>query len=164
MKNITEYITEKLVLNKNTFKNNYDKDMSRFIQKHNISPKDAAYFNKYYKEDPKKFFGDYTAAGFDEFCASTLELLMMIAGCLIEDNMPAADFGELGYKHYRGKCNPYNFSWFDEEDSNGDTVLECIQKWIDNNYSEFLELYNTCKKYKITQDDAWDFYNHDEDE
>lgn len=163
MKNITEYITEKLVLNKDTFKNNYDKTMSRFIKKHKISQQDAEYFNKYYTEDPKKFFDPY-AAGFDEFYASTLELLMMIAGCLIEDNLPVSEYDSLGYKGYKGKCNPYNFSWFDEENSNGNTILECIQKWIDDNYSEFLEMYNTCKKYEITQDDAWDFYNHDEDE
>ncbi len=151
MKNITEYIKESIV-NEAI----YDENMSNFIKRHNISQQDAEYFNKYYIEDPKKFFGKY-AAGFDEFYASTLELLMYLAACLIDDDLPAKDYNTLGESGYRGIFNPYKISWFDEEDSNGNTVLECIQKWIDDNYSEFNKMYKMCKKYKISNNDVWDF-------
>lgn len=148
MKQLSNYITEKLILNKNTFKQDPDmiNDQKRekfedlFSEKFNIPKMIAgAWYKYYYSVKPEKFFG-VDGSG---WCCTPLELLYMLAAMLIDDGLPYTYYNKIMLSSYPGDNNPFDYTWFEEE--RDPDVLAEVVKWISRYIDRFELIYNTIK-------------------
>ena len=168
MKKINTYIQEKLVINKD-IKSSKDIKFSTFC--HELYLHDSPlnhddleelydlYLNDCDKIIEKNFDGELVSTNF--------ELMFMSAAMLNADDQDWTSLPDLGYKDYPGDNNPYDYSWFEEEDSNGKTVLEVMQDLYHNDKKDptFLKMFQTiylaiddyCTDYEATIDGIWEF-------
>ena len=54
--------------------------------------------------------------------------MFMLAAMIVDDGFITTVISKIGTKLYNGDNNPYDFTWFEVEDSNGNTVLEIMGK------------------------------------
>lgn len=76
----------------------------------------------------------------------------MIAVMLIDDYYPIHRYIDLGMMDYKGRNNPYDYSWFEENTDDGD-FLDTVKKWIKNNQKEFSEIFKITEKSKLKKSD-----------
>lgn len=145
MKALNKYVNEKLVLNKDTFKDKFIKE-KEFSKEFNI-PFDISkeLFRKYYVNS-EEFFG-VKGSG---WCCTPLELLYMIAAMLIDDNLIYRYYKEIDLTTYPGKNDPFDYSWFEED--NDPNVMKEVRIWIYKNELEFSMLYDIILKYDSPTD------------
>lgn len=166
MKNLKDTILEKLIINKHSKVK--DDTLEKFCKVLYLDNKPAnkrkiEILYKYYQNDCNKIIEN----NFDGSLISTnFELLFMLAVMLLDDNYNISYIRDIGWKSYKGKNNPYDFSWFEEEDGGDNTVLEVIQQlWVDNKdfYDIFSDIYmwtkDTCFDYKSAIDGIWSLQN-----
>ena len=75
----------------------------------------------------------------------------MLAFMLVDDNQDFKCWDILGtkaYKRFGGKNNPYDYSWFEEEDEDEKDYLQYVFDWISENEDEFKKIYDIVKKHK----------------
>lgn len=149
MKQLSNYIAEKLILNKDTFKQDpemindqmVEKFEDLFSEKFNIPKVIAgAWYKYYYSIKPEKFFG-VDGSG---WCCTPLELLYMLAAMLIDDELSYTYYNKIMLSSYPGDNNPYDYSWFEEE--HDPYVLAEVVKWISKHEDRFGLIYYTIKK------------------
>ena len=118
--------------------------VNRFADLFEISAKDAQWiYNNYVNNDKlRKEICDNDEINY----ISPFESLFPLASMLIQDGLDTSYYNVLGFKKYKdygGKCNPYeSSSIYAEEDNDGVTFLEHIQKWIKRHLDEFEKIYN----------------------
>lgn len=143
MKTINNYIIEKFKINSVTA----NQKVRKLAELFGLEFEEAKYLNKYI--DPEEPLFDFK----NPICLP-LEALLMLAFILIDDNMPFDYYKILGTKLYKqkgGKGNPYDWSWFEEEEDDakdGKDYLDHVVKWINEHENEFKKIYNIVKKYK----------------
>lgn len=133
---LSKYIIEKFKINSKTAKKG-----NVLVKLFNLDNDEADYLYQYW--DPKEPLFKFN----DPLC-SPLESLLMLAFMLVDDNQDFNFYNELGYKDYKGKHNPYDYSWFEEEDEKGLDYLFVLEDWIKNNEDEFKKIYDIVKKHK----------------
>ena len=110
--------------------------VSTFLE---IDKDTAAYLYRIYRSDTDLFFGtDNNISWMIDPCIA----LLMIAAMLNDDGFSKDMYIDIGTRKYRGKRNPYNYSWFEEEDDSGQTALEIIKRWIRNNQIHWNNIFN----------------------
>ena len=163
MKQIGEFIVEKLKITSNTKINDKSIDISKHLE---IEEKYAQEIvNKYLK---KKYFDDLDEIYEKDLPATQFELVFMCVCMLVGDKQPIQQFTSLGYKAYKkhGNYNPYDYSWFEEEFSDQDndypTMLDYMQdKFMNNKATQenIKDAYEFCKKANINDPDKiFDIY------
>lgn len=163
MKTLNEIISEKLILNKNTKEKNsiFNKFCKTLYLDQNDKSKydDIEKLYDLYKNDCNKIIEE----NFDgELISTNFELMFMVAAMLIEDQNIPTRILIMGTNIYKGKNNPYDYSWFEEEDSNGDTVLDVMGKLYSNN-EKFKDMFSfiyiviqkCCTNYKNSIEGIW---------
>lgn len=101
-------------------------------------------------EQFKKYSDKYS---WNDDIMSALYYLVVCAAMLVDDNLPVEKYSRLGYKNYPGnrqKNNPYNYSWFEIDDTNDDniSILDCVQEYIKFYTDEFDVIYKIVKRNK----------------
>ena len=160
MLHLTGYISEKLHL---------DKDDTKYSEHYEMYERFLDYFKGVPEKELKDIFNRYVInSPFDDEAkdvqiCTTFELLFMLAAMLIDDGQYYNKFGVIGYKTYTGSNNPYNLTWFEETfkfKGHEYDILTYIQdEWIVNNMDEWINIYNLCKRYKITIKKIEHFYD-----
>ncbi len=139
MKNINKFIIEKLKLSKN---NDINKEIISSLCEYFNSDYNETKFISKYLIDSERFFNKHV-----EYIASPFELLFFLALMLIDDNEPIEQVRMIGYTSYKGKWNPYDYSWYEEETKDGMDILDICRIWINDNFNEFKKIYDFCKKH-----------------
>ena len=143
MKELNNYILEKLHLSKTT-KTVYSKFCEGLYLDKNESSR--ILYDKYFKTDCDNIIGNKLKD--DQRLASDFEMIFMICVMLLDDNMGSNKIDFLGYNNYKtkfkGKNNPYDYSWFEEENDNGEDALMIIQ-----------QLYQDEKGFEIVYEDMY---------
>ena len=154
MNNINKYIQEKLIINKNV--NVYNKILSNLCDFFGSTKDETKFLEKYFNidEDECEELLNYKVE--PELICSPGELFVMLAYMLIDDNLGCQYYSILGISKYKtkfkGKNNPYDYSWFEEQgwtNEDEDILMSC-QDWIQNNYTEFNQIYKFVKKHYST--------------
>lgn len=165
MKQIGEFIVEKLKINSKTKVNDKSKDIAYYL---GIEKKYAQQIVDNYLN--KKYFDDLDNIYEKDLPATQFELVFMCMSMLVGDNQPIESFTSLGYKAYKtkigGNYNPYDYSWFEEEFSDQDndypTMLDYMQDKFFNNKAtkeNIIDAYEFCKKANINDPDKiFDIY------
>ena len=163
MKKLNLYIIEKLKVNSEQAKVHY----LNFCQALDIKDCSEAeklyeYYKKYYFEDSLIKLSD------SQRCSSDFELILMLCVMLIDDGYTDPDYiEEIGYKSYKGNNNPYDYSWFEDENEDGNDVLTIIQQYYNGSldfkklFKDFFELVKKLKT--ITVDNVWDLTDNMQD-
>lgn len=159
MRQLTQFIHEKLHVSQ--FKSKAKKCSEHF----GISQEAGEYMAKNFLEF------SFNNPDIDKFSiCSDFEGAFMLAAMLADDGNNPDDIRKLGYKSYRaiGKHNPYDFSWYEEEDEDtGTDYLGLIQEMygVDDDSTGdpkfrkiFKDMFDFCKKNKINPDDVWGCY------
>jgi hypothetical protein len=160
MRSIFEYLSTKNIKSQNEIK------FERFCKglHLNANNKNAQKLFDYFKNDCDHVIGDNLE---DEQRLSTdFELIYMVAAMLNSDSQESNYIYNIGFKDYKGKQNPYDFSWFEEENANGKTVLEIMQDLYSSN-KKFRDIFDdvyvcinkSCENYENTIDDIWNLQN-----
>lgn len=128
MKQITNYISEKLKINKNI-----KSLFIQFCEQCALNEKDPVTKELYdlYRANCNDVIGDKITD--DQRVSSDSDLIFMTAALLLDDNKPAGQITRIGFKNYTGNNNPYDFSWFEEENEENQTVLQVMQKLYQTN-------------------------------
>lgn len=126
MKNINTYIVEKYKISKNS-----TTKYTLFCDELCLnSKKDSAReLFEYYENDCENVIGDHITE--DQRYATDFELIFMLAVMLLDDGYNWKMLQNIGYKGYPGKNNPYDYSWFEEENEDGDDVLTILKDLYD---------------------------------
>jgi len=156
MKHIQNFIIEKFKINsKNieiTKQNQKKNEITKWSKKLKIPYNECEDLcNKYWFVNARKFFN------IDESYCSPLEALLMIAVMLIDDYYPMHRYIDLGMMNYKGRNNPYDYSWFEVDTKDGD-FLDTVKKWIKNNQKEFYPIFKIAEGTKLKPDDIFDIY------
>ena len=161
MNNIKQYIQEKLILNK-TVKSKYDKFCKILYLDNKKSESKKLY--ELYQNDCEHIIGNNLTD--DQRLSSDFDLLYMICVMLLSDELHIKEISSLGFKDYSGANNPYDFSWFEEENKDGNTTLEVIQQLYYNNYeikNMINNLYHliekSCTDYTNSIDGIWTLWD-----
>ena len=158
MKHLIDSIQEKLVINKHSKAKQNDFDIFcktlKLKDKNPDSEKLKKLFELYLNDCDKIIEKNFDG----ELASTNFELMFMSAAMLNADDQDWTSLPDLGYKDYPGYHNPYDYSWFEEEDSNGKTVLEVMQDLYHNDKKDptFLKMFQTiyftiddyCKNYE----------------
>lgn len=168
MKSLLNSIQEKLVITKDT-KEKSSNDNANFLTFcHELclydSPmnhKDLEELYDLYKNDCENVIGKEFNG---KLLSTNFELIFMCAAMLNADDLYHSALLKLGKPSYTGQYDPYDFSWFEEENSNGETVLEVIQYLYGE--TNFLTLFNkvyniiekTCTSYRHAIDGIWELH------
>ncbi len=166
MKDLKDIIIERLHINKNTGED-IEPHLSlekfcRLLYLNNTKNTEELY--DFYINDCDNII----IKNFDGGLLSTnFELMFMLAAMIIDDGFIPTVISKIGTKSYQGDNNPYDFSWFEVEDSNENTVLEIMGKLYesDKEFSKIFRLiYNIidieCISTKKAIDGIWDLQNH----
>ena len=168
MKQLNSYINEKLIIKKDSKLKNSIISFSTFCHElylHDspLNHDDLEELYDLYKNDCENVIGKE----FDGNLISTnFELIFMCAAMLLDDDLHDCNLEKLGTSEYNGSNNPYDFSWFEEEDKDGVTVLDTIHnlyetpRYISNFIDMFMTIYGiikkTCTSYKHAIDGIWE--------
>ena len=139
MINLSEYIIEKFKINSKTAKQG-----NALVKLFNLDNDEANYLYQYWDSKESLF-------NFKDPLCSPLESLLMLAFMLVDDNQDFKCWDILGTKAYKrlgGKNNPYDYSWFEEEDGDEKDYLQYVFDWISENEDEFKKIYDIVKKHK----------------
>lgn len=157
MNNLKEYIVEKLKLSKKSGK---EYEYEKFCKALEIeqSKYAAKLFDYYYNHKCDCLEGYFDK---EQLVSTCFDLMLMLSVLLIEDNMLPEQILKIGTTAYKGKNNPYDMSWFTDENSKGQTVLEILkQLYIGNNdhwfreyFGDFYSIVKNCGN--ISDDNAW---------
>lgn len=155
MKNLTEFLNEKLHVGNYKEENKTLKSLCEFF---GSKPEETKFLIEYWEKDNEDIFNKEA-----DYYSSALELLIMMAYMLIDDGNDIDKYSKLGLKSYKniGNNNPYDYSWFEGEDNNGNTILEICQNWICDNKDKFEKIYNFVNKYKKNLDEDKIFNMYD---
>lgn len=152
MKNINEFILEKFKINSENV-HSPEKNLAKLF---NLDQDEAKYLYQFWDNENKLI-------KFTNPVCSPLEGLLMLAFMLVDDNMDFDTWDFLGTKSYKklgGKNNPYDYSWFEEEDEKDQNLdyLCAIGEWIKENTDEFKKIYEIVKKHKkdFSFDKIWE--------
>ena len=158
MKNLKETILEKLVFNKHTKSKDYN---------FNIFCKELQFDNN---ENIKKLYELYLydcdniiGTKFNgELISTNFELMFMLVAMMVDDDELPSSIYRIGTKIYNGKNNPYDFSWFEVEDSNERTVLDImselygLNKYFSDTFNFIYKIIKyECKDTKKAIDGIW---------
>lgn len=172
MKNIKQHIQEKLVINKHS-KVKSSNDNANFLtfchelclHDSPMNHKDLEELYGLYKNDcdgviEKEFNGKLLSTNF--------ELIFMCAAMLQADDIHYSHLIELGTYRYKGHYNPYDFSWFEETDKDGKSVLDIIHDLYNTPryLSKFIDMFRriyeiigkTCTSYRHAIDGIWELH------
>ena len=163
MKQLDYFINEKLKVNSKSTIKNTTTDIANYL----------GIDIKYAKEIEDKYLNKNYLSISKEcekyLLATQFELVFMLAIMLVDDNKDYSDIIDLGFNLYKGKNNPYDYTWYEEGfiDSNGTEytdILEYIQKLFKNSkeFRElFKEVYDFCKKANINNPEKFfDIYEY----
>jgi len=129
MNNLNTYLIEKLKLNKDM----EDFDYIHFCEELEIESNNT-YSKKLYNEFQSNCNNILKDALGDIYMPAGLFFpLLMLSVMLLDDQHTLDSITLLGYKDYRGKNNPYNYDWFEEENEDGKDVLNIIQDEYQHN-------------------------------
>ena len=127
MKKLIDSIQEKLVITKDTKEKDNKFDIFFFLLL--MDYKDSKKLNDI-KELYKLYLNDcdhIIEKNFDgQLISTNFELMFMLAAMIVDDDKSSAAIYTIGTRAYGGKNNPYDFSWFEEENSRGQTILEVM--------------------------------------
>ena len=164
MNNLKEYIIEKLNLDSQKISND---SLKKFMNALGIKKSDehVLRLKHYCDTDCNKYLEKDNYIPEDQWCCTEFDALLMLAVMLLEDGNKAKDILNIGFTSYEGANNPYDFSWFDEENDKDETVLELIQNAYKKN-RDFKELWEdffetvecVCKNTKIDVDTVWTWW------
>ena len=82
----------------------------------------------------------------------------MIASMLLDDYYSTYRYEDLGMKDYKGRNNPYDYSWYEVNTKDGD-FLDTVKKWIKDNYKEFGKIFKIVEHSKLKPDDIFELYD-----
>ena len=151
MKQINKYILERLHITKNTGEDiEPHVSLEKFCELLYLkNTKNTEELYDFYIND----CDDIISSNFDGKLFSTnFELMFMLAAMIVDDGFITTVISKIGTKLYNGKNDPYDFSWFEVEDSNENTVLEIMGKLYgsDKEFSKiFRIIYNVINIYVI---------------
>lgn len=131
MKNINTYIVEKYKLSKNS-----TTKYTLFCDELYLnSKKDSAReLFEYYENDCENVIGDKITES--QRCATDFELIFMLAVMLLDDGFGSEELQNIGYHGYDGDNNPYDYSWFEEENEDGEDVLSILKSLYEEDSKE----------------------------
>lgn len=170
MKLINNYIIEKLKISKDS--KGIDQNFKKFCHelylndsKNNHDDLEELY--NLYKNDCENIIDK----NFDgQLLSTNFELIFMIVVMLLDDDLHYSSLEKIGTTSYNGSNNPYDFSWFEEEDSNGRTVLEIMQDLYQTPKTNprfieiYLKIYETvskaCTSYKNAIEGIWELHDN----
>ena len=158
MKKINEFIQEGLKITSKTKVNSKIDRLARLMGcRNNVI---EIILNKYV--DLNVFSKDMQ----NKMICTDFEALFMLAMILVHDNKNFDEILTLGTKHYKGKGNPYDFSWYEElydEDDDIDILDEI--KYLYGHDKEikntFKEIFNFCKENDLSDYESF-FYFYEE--
>ena len=172
MKTLLNIIQEKLVINKHS-KVKSDNDNADFLtfchelclHDSPLNHDDLEELYTLYKNDCEHIINKH----FDGYLKSTnFELIFMCAAMLQADDIHYSHLIELGTSKYKGHYNPYDFSWFEETDRHGKSVLDTIHDMynIPRYLSKFGDMFRriyeiigkTCTSYRHAVDGIWELH------
>ena len=166
MKQLNLYINEKLIINKD-IKSSKDTKFSTFC--HELYLYDSPNNHKELEELYDLFKNDCDGIIEKEFdgnlISTNFELIFMCVVMLLDDDLHYTNLEQLGTTRYKGSNNPYDFSWFEEENKDGDTVLDTIQDlYMKPSNQKFANMFErmyeiikkTCTSYKNAIDGIWE--------
>jgi len=166
MNNLKTYIIEKLSLNTEKIA---DESLKKFMDALEIKKSDeyVLKLKHYFDTDCDKYLEKNDYIPEKKWNSSEFEALLMLAVMLLADKHKAKDILTIGFKSYKGKNNPYDYSWF-EGDYGEDSVLELIQQAYDED-ADFKKLWEDFFKtvegvYKNTKMDPYEtiwFFNNE---
>ena len=167
MKYLKDVIIEKLIINKDSKLKDYNFDnFCKALYLGTTNDKEN-YAAECLYDEYKKDCDNIIDNNFDGKLFSTnFELLFMLVVMLLDDQYSPTGIKTIGTKyytnHFGNKNNPYDFSWFEVENSKNTTVLEVIQNLYESNKNfkkYFEQLYNwtsiSCKDYQKAIDGIW---------
>ncbi len=173
MKELNNYIIEKLKLNKDSEDPEYIKFCNALkITKDNIDTdcwdnamKYSKELYKYYQSDCKEVFDETDLEEKNMLCG-LFDALFILAIMLLQDEYDSNGILKIGFKSYKGNNNPYDYSWFDEENDKNQTILELIQDAYhdSNKFKQFFDNFYDLAGHiweltGITPDDICDFFD-----
>ncbi len=165
MNNLKEYIIEKLSLDSKKIS---DESLKKFMKALGIKKSDEYVLKlKHYCDtdcDKQLEKDDYIPKNM--WNSFEFDALLMLAVMLLEDGYKAKDILNIGFKSYKGNNNPYDYSWFDEENDKNQTILELIQDAYhdSNKFKQFFDNFYDLAGHiweltGITPDDICDFFD-----
>lgn len=162
MENLNIYIVEKLIINKNIINQKFSLFCETlFLDK---SKNESKFIYELYKNDCEHIIGDNITK--NQRMSTDFELLYMICVMLLDDKNDIESINTLGFSNYNGHNNPYDFSWFEEENDDGNTVLDVIQELYDissktakiiNNLYQLIK--KSCTNYRKSIDGIWELHD-----
>ena len=131
-----------------TFHNNAKLNWCYTFSKYfNVDMDSASYLYNFWDANTEITFD----ADDDVISCTPCEALLMLAWMLVDDGFDKDMYINLGLKKYKsvynGKNNPYDFSWFEEYDSDDNTGLQLVKKWIQSHPKQWAKIYDIVKKY-----------------
>lgn len=167
MKQLNSYINEKLIIKKDSKLKNSIISFSMFC--HELYLHDSPLNHDDLKELYDLFKNDCDGIIEKEFdgnlISTNFELIFMCVVMLLDDDLNYTHLEQLGLTKYNGTNNPYDFSWFEEENKYGDTVLDTIQDlYMKPSNPKFANMFErmykiiekTCISYKNAIDGIWE--------
>ena len=159
MKQLDTYILEKLRIDKNTKINNSMKNKLMERLQVNIDDKEVIDEIWHLFDTDCENIGNIIFSKDEQelLSSSVFELIVMMCVLLLQDRIPLSRIDLLGTDEIAG--NPYNYSWFEEQNADGETILEIIQKSYHTNKKVkdmFKRVYDIFDKYSdATEDNIW---------
>ena len=167
MKQLNSYINEKLIIKKDSKLKNFISFSTfcheLYLHDSPLNHDDLEELYDLFKNDcdgiiEKEFDGNLISTNF--------ELIFMCVVMLLDDDLDYTHLEQLGTTGYNGTNNPYDFSWFEEENKDGDTVLDTIQDLYNTPryLSKFIDMFRrmyeivekTCTSYRHAIDGIWE--------
>lgn len=173
MKSLLNIVQEKLVITKDTKEKFYDYETVNFSKFcHELCLYDSSMNHNDLKELYDLYRNDCEHIISNEFkgklLSTNFELMFMCAAMLNADDLDYHLLIELGTHRYKGDYNPYDFSWFEETDKDGKSVLDTIHDlYMTPRYlSKFIDMFRriyeiikkTCTSYRHAVDGIWELH------
>lgn len=170
MKCLKDNILEKLIINKNSKLKNSIISFSMFCHElylHDspLNHNDLEELYDLYKNDCNNIIGNKFNG---KLLSTNFELMFMCTVMLLDDDLHYCHLEQLGTSKYNGSNNPYDFSWFEENDKDGKSVLDIIHnlyntpRYISNFMDMFIRIYEiiekTCISYGHAIDGIWELH------
>ena len=160
MKQLVEYLSTKNIKTKDQL--DYEAFCKTLYLKSETSQVKRLF--KYFKNDCENVIGDNLEE--NQRLATDFELIFMLVAMLNNDGQTPIDIYKIGLNNYKGDENPYDYSWFEEQNKNGKDVLEIMQDLYSSNKKfrdMFCDVYysiiNGCENYENAIEGIWNLQN-----
>ena len=170
MKKLNSYINEKLIIKKDSKLKNSIISFSMFCHElylHDspLNHDDLEELYDLFKNDCENVIGNKFNG---KLLSTNFELIFMCVVMLLDDDLHYTNLEQLGTSRYKGFHNPYDFSWFEKEDQDGETILDTIHD-LNNTpryLSKFIDIFErmyeiigkTCTSYRHAIDGIWELH------